>query len=191
MIHEKFKEIRDWHQKQIVDEKIRNNAKEAAVLIILISHSENEDKVIIIKRNEYEGAHSGQMAFPGGKKDDVDQDLKETALREAEEEIGVNLKNHELIAIEPLWVMVSNFWVQAYFTKVNKKLEFNLNKREINRIFEIPVAFFKDVENIQAHQISINHKNYWAPIFKYEEEIIWGATAMLLYDLFHLRSEFN
>jgi 8-oxo-dGTP pyrophosphatase MutT (NUDIX family) len=131
------------------------------------------------------------MAFPGGKKDDVDQDLKETALREAEEEIGVNLKNHELIAIEPLWVMVSNFWVQAYFTKVNKKLEFNLNKREINRIFEIPVAFFKDAENIQAHQISINHKNYWAPIFKYEEEIIWGATAMLLYDLFHLRSEFN
>jgi 8-oxo-dGTP pyrophosphatase MutT (NUDIX family) len=191
MIHEKFKEIRDWHQRQIVDEKIRNNAKEAAVLIILISHSENEDKVIIIKRNEYEGAHSGQMAFPGGKKDDVDQDLKETALREAEEEIGVNLKNHELIAIEPLWVMVSNFWVQAYFTKVNKKLEFNLNKREINRIFEIPVAFFKDAENIQAHQISINHKNYWAPIFKYEEEIIWGATAMLLYDLFHLRSEFN
>jgi hypothetical protein len=46
MIHEKFKEIRDWHQRQIVDEKIRNNAKEAAVLIILISHSENEDKVI-------------------------------------------------------------------------------------------------------------------------------------------------
>jgi 8-oxo-dGTP pyrophosphatase MutT (NUDIX family) len=191
MIHEKFKEIREWHQKQIVDEKIRDNAKKAAVLIILSCTSENEDKVIIIKRNEYEGAHSGQMAFPGGKKDDVDQDLKETALREAEEEIGVNLKNHELIAIEPLWVMVSNFWVQAYFTKVNKKLEFNLNKREINRIFEIPVAFFKDAENIQAHQISINHKNYWAPIFKYEEEIIWGATAMLLYDLFHLRSEFN
>jgi 8-oxo-dGTP pyrophosphatase MutT (NUDIX family) len=191
MIHEKFNDIRDWHQKQILDEKVRKNAKEAAVLIILTSVSENEDKVIVIKRNEYEGAHSGQMAFPGGKKDDVDQDLKATALREAEEEIGVNLNNLELIAIEPLWVMVSNFWVQAYFTKVNKKLDFNLNKREINRIFEIPVSFFKDAENIQAHQININNKSYWAPIFKYEEEIIWGATAMLLYELFHLRSEFN
>jgi 8-oxo-dGTP pyrophosphatase MutT (NUDIX family) len=189
MIHEKFHEIRALHEKFISNNEIRNNAKKAAVLIILKSTSSDEDKIIVIKRNEYDGAHSGQMAFPGGKKDVTDKNLEETALREVQEEIGITLINPKLIAIKPLWVMVSNFWVQAYFTKVNKNLKFNINKREINRIFEIPVSFFRDEENIQAHQIIINNKNYWSPIFKFEDEIIWGATAMFLYELFHLRND--
>ncbi|MHA8066248.1 NUDIX hydrolase [Aquirufa sp. ROCK2-A2] len=191
MIHEKFKELRDLHDEHISNNDIRNNAKEAAVLIILKSILDEEDKVIVIKRNEYDGAHSGQMAFPGGKKDEIDQNLEETALREVEEEIGIKLINPELIPIQPLWVKVSNFWVQAYFTKVNKNLNFHINKREINRIFEIPVSFFSDEENIQAHQLEINNKSYWAPVFKYENEIIWGATAMFLYELFHLRSDYK
>ncbi|MFM6947826.1 MAG: NUDIX hydrolase [Aquirufa sp.] len=189
MIHEKFIDLLTIQQEILVDSTIKNNAKEAAVLVIINQISGEEDKVIVIKRNEYDGPHSGQIALPGGKKDPTDIDLVETAYREVEEELGLDLRNFVLKPINPHWVIVSNFWVQPYFTIVNKKLEFNLNKREINRIFEIPVSFLQDVGNLQAHQINILKKNYWAPLFKYDNEIIWGATAIFLYELFHLKKD--
>jgi len=189
MIHEKFIDLLSTHKEVLADLSIRKKAKEAAVMVIINRINGEDDTVIVIKRNEYDGPHSGQIALPGGKKDHSDINLMETAYREVEEELGIDLRNFPIHPINPHWVIVSNFWVQPYFVIVNKKLELNLNKREINRIFEIPVSFLQDEENLQAHQLNINNKNYWSPFFNFEKEVIWGATALFLYELFHLKKD--
>ena len=181
-----FKELWDLHQVMLASPSLYEKAREAAVVGLIQQLPEQEPQIILIKRNEYEGAHSGQMAFPGGKKDSFDIDLRETATREVYEEIGIELQPKDLKPLKPHWVMVSNYWVQPYYAIVNKKLEFSLNKREINRIFEIPVSFFKDPKQIDKHQLTIQDQLVWAPRFVYEDQVIWGATALFLYQMFHL-----
>lgn len=181
-----FKELWDLHQVMLACPSLYEKAREAAVVGLIQQLPKQEPQIILIKRNEYEGAHSGQMAFPGGKKDSSDIDLRETATREVYEEIGIELQPKDLKPLKPHWVMVSNYWVQPYYAIVNKKLEFSLNKREINRIFEIPVSFFKDPKQIDKHQLTIQDQLVWAPRFVYEDQVIWGATALFLYQMFHL-----
>jgi 8-oxo-dGTP pyrophosphatase MutT (NUDIX family) len=181
-----FKELLDLHQVMLASPSLYEKAREAAVVGLIQQLPKQEPQIILIKRNEYEGAHSGQMAFPGGKKDSSDIDLRETATREVYEEIGIELQPKDLKPLKPHWVMVSNYWVQPYYAIVNKKLEFSLNKREINRIFEIPVSFFKDPKQIDKHQLTIQDQLVWAPRFVYEDQVIWGATALFLYQMFHL-----
>ncbi|MEN9362873.1 MAG: hypothetical protein RI903_181 [Bacteroidota bacterium] len=181
-----FKELWDLHHEMLANPSLYEQAREAAVLGLISQIPDREPHVILIKRNEYDGAHSGQMAFPGGKKDETDRNLQETATREVFEEIGIRIYPHELKPLKPHWVMVSNYWVQPYYAIVNKKLEFSLNKREINRIFEIPVSFFKDPNQVDKHQLKIHDQLVWAPRFVYEDQVIWGATALFLYQMFHL-----
>ena len=181
-----FKQLWDLHHEMLANPGLYERAREAAVVGLIQQIPAHEPHVILIKRNEYDGAHSGQMAFPGGKKDETDKNLQETAIREVFEEIGIKIHPHELKPLKPHWVMVSNYWVQPYYAIVNKKLEFSLNKREINRIFEIPVSFFKDPKQIDKHQLRIQDQLVWAPRFVYEDHVIWGATALFLYQMFHL-----
>jgi len=181
-----FKQLWDLHHEMLANPSLYERAREAAVVGLIQQIPANEPHVILIKRNEYDGAHSGQMAFPGGKKDETDRNLQETATREVFEEIGIKIHPHELKPLKPHWVMVSNYWVQPYYAIVNKKLEFSLNKREINRIFEIPVSFFKDPNQVDKHQLKIHDQLVWAPRFVYENQVIWGATALFLYQMFHL-----
>ena len=100
----------------------------------------------------------------------------ETAIREVKEEIGIEVPYEELKALEPVWVMVSNYWVQPYYAVLKEKQNYVLDKREINRIFEIPVSHFLDVSKLKAHQLTIQNKPYWAPQFEFEGEIIWDSS---------------
>ncbi|MHA8052292.1 NUDIX hydrolase [Aquirufa sp. OSTEICH-129A] len=183
---EMFEPIFDLHQNFMKMETVKANARHAAVVAI-IQKNELQDTILLIKRNEYEGAHSGQMAFPGGKQEINDLDLKVTAIREVKEEIGIDVPYEALRAMEPVWVMVSNYWVQPYFAVLEEKQNYVLDKREINRIFEIPVSHFQDNSQVKAHQLTIQNESYWAPKFEFEGEVIWGATALFLYQLFHLK----
>ena len=182
-----FEPILSIHQQALENPKLMDEAKKAAVSVIIQEESNREPHLLLIKRNEYDGHHSGQMAFPGGKMDVTDENLIQTAIRKSYEEIGVTLDQNNLIELLPVWVKVSNFVIHPYLTFINKKLEFEINKREINRIFEIPVTHFKDSKNLRKHQISIQGIDYWSPYFEFEGEIIWGATALILYQNIYLK----
>jgi len=183
---EMFEPIFNLHQSFMQMDSVKENARQAAVVAI-IHKNDIQNTILLIKRNEYEGAHSGQMAFPGGKQELSDNDLKVTAIREVKEEVGIDVPYDDLKAMEPVWVMVSNYWVQPYFVVLEEKQNYVLDKREINRIFEIPVSHFQDSSQLKAHQLTIQNETYWAPQFEFEGEVIWGATALFLYQLFHLK----
>ena len=187
----KFEPILNLHNEWLKNEAFLNQAKKAAVSLIINSIQAENPTLILIKRNEYDGHHSGQMAFPGGKMDLEDSDLLETAKRESLEEIGVELLDETSYPLNPIWVKVSNFAIYPYLFFVNKNLTFDLNKREINRIFEIPVSTFRDTKFLKAHQLNILGKEYWSPYFEIENEIIWGATALIIYQNIFLKDPFT
>ncbi len=165
------------------NEQLKSNAQLAAVITIIINHPSEDAKIVLIKRNAYDGHHSGQMAFPGGKQEEGDANLKQTAIREVEEEIGIRIDQDQLKELKPHWVHVSNFWIQPYLAVLDKNLSYHINKREINRIFEIPVAFFKQAQSLDSHELMFMKEKIMAPRYFFESEEIWGATAIMLYQL--------
>jgi len=186
-MHKEFDQLWILNDEVSKDLTIINNAIKAAVVVIIYKNTLGESVLYLIERNTYDGHHSGQMAFPGGKMDVVDANLSETAVREVQEEIGVVLELDQLFPLTPQWIHVSNHWVQPFYTIVYEKPIFTLNKREINCIFEIPISLFKDSNFLTFHELKILESKVISPLFLNDGKEIWGATAIILYQLF-LRS---
>jgi 8-oxo-dGTP pyrophosphatase MutT (NUDIX family) len=163
---------------------IKNNAIPAAIVAIIYKSDYDESIIYLIERNTYNGHHSGQMALPGGKMDKIDANLYETAIREVFEEIGIILTVDQLLPLTPQWIHVSNHWVQPFYTIVNEKPIFTLNKREINCIFEIPISSFSDSNILTFHELTILDQKVISPKYLKNGKEIWGATAIILYQLF-------
>ena len=163
---------------------IKNNAIQAAVVAIIYQGENDENILYLIERNTYDGHHSGQMALPGGKMDKIDANLYDTAVREVFEEIGIILCNDQLKPLPPYWIHVSNHWVQPFYIIVNEKPIFTLNKREINCIFEIPISSLTDSNVLTFHELVILNQKVISPKYLKDGKEIWGATAIILYQLF-------
>ena len=162
--------------KEISQEK---EPKEGSVLILLYQKN-IEWHTVFIKRTRDNGPHSGQMAFPGGMLENEDNSLFETALREANEEIGVNRNDVKFVGkLTPLHIPVSNILVHPYIGELKHTLEFVLSPDEVEDILEVPLKIFFE-EQILSHFIfEFRGNKYKAPSFIINEFTIWGATAMM------------
>jgi 8-oxo-dGTP pyrophosphatase MutT (NUDIX family) len=159
---------------------IPENAKKSAVLLLLFPF---EDKIMLplIKRPDYEGVHSGQMAFPGGKVEKGDNSLIHTALRETYEEIGVEVSStHILGKLTDLYIPPSNSLVSPYVAFINQKPIYQLDKNEVARLIESPIEHFQNPMNITQKEITLKQYKIKVPAFMLEGEIVWGATAMII-----------
>ena len=183
-MHQELNSLWYLNNKISQDLTIKNNAIKAAVLAIIYKSDTEESVIYLIERNTYDGHHSGQIALPGGKMDQGDENLIDTALREVYEEIGVHYESDQLFPLSPQWIHVSNHWVQPFYTIVYEKPIFTLNKREINCIFEIPISLFKDSSFLAFHELKILENKVISPLFLNDGKEIWGATAIILYQLF-------
>jgi len=183
-MHQELNSLWNLNDKISQDLTIKNNAIKAAVLVIIYKSDTEESVIYLIERNTYDGHHSGQIALPGGKMDQGDENLIDTALREVYEEIGVQLESDQLFPLSPQWIHVSNHWVQPFYTIVYEKPIFTLNKREINCIFEIQISSFKDSNTLAFQELQILGNKVISPKFLNDGKEIWGATAIILYQLF-------
>ncbi|WP_343635978.1 CoA pyrophosphatase [Fluviicola sp.] len=160
--------------------------RDAAVAIILFHNEAGKLCTIVTRRQEYDGSHSGQISFPGGKKELDDKNLLETAIRECYEEIGVYASNFELLKeLTPLFVPVSQFLITPYvFYSENKSFDYMRSEREVAAIHELDILELFHSEVVQV-DIPINPeftlKN--VPHFKQGDILIWGATALILNEL--------
>ena len=162
-----------------------NRARKSAVLIMLY---EKSGKLFfpVIQRTEYKGAHSGQIALPGGKFEKTDDSFEYTALRETEEEIGIKRKNVSIIGhLSELYIPPSNFMVKPFVGFFSEKPDFKIDLKEVQRIIEIPLsAFFKSgVVKEKPFISSSSGATKKAPYFAVENIEIWGATAMIISEL--------
>lgn len=167
--------------------KIPENAKPSAVLVLLFP-KQTEWNVLYIQRAKDGHAHSGQIGFPGGKQEPDDADLKSTALREAQEEVGLISREVEIIGqLTPLYIPVSNFNVYPFVGLANEAIHYNLQKKEVDRILEIPVTklLHADLKTI-VEVTSPADRTFVRKVPAYQldhDAILWGATAMITSEL--------
>ncbi|MFH6935176.1 NUDIX hydrolase [Flavobacterium sp. FlaQc-30] len=160
------------------------NPRIAAVMMLLYPKKDKTHLVLIV-RNAYNGVHSSQIAFPGGKYENTDLDFRETALRETHEEIGVAPEKIEVIKdFTPMYIPPSNFLVHPFLGISNEELSFYPDIREVAAIIELPLSVFLSDEIIIEATLSTSYANdVLVPAFNIQNHIVWGATAMILSEL--------
>lgn len=156
------------------------NARQSAVLVLLYPY-QNTLYVPLIQRPPYDGVHGGQMAFPGGKMEPDDESLTRTALREAQEEIGIKTYDIQIIgSLTPVYIPPSNFWVQPVVGYLPYRPEFFPDIREVDAVVEVSATTFLDPDSIQHRTILVGDKSINTPGFEVNDYWIWGATALML-----------
>ncbi|KRB56072.1 CoA pyrophosphatase [Flavobacterium sp. Root186] len=160
------------------------NPRIAAVMMLFYPKKEKTHLILIV-RNAYNGVHSSQIAFPGGKYELTDRDYQETALRETSEEVGVLPEKIEIIKhFTPMYIPPSNFLVHPYLGIAKEELAFYPDVREVADVLELPLSVFLDDEIIIETKLSTSYGNdILVPAFNIQNHIVWGATAMILSEL--------
>jgi 8-oxo-dGTP pyrophosphatase MutT (NUDIX family) len=161
-----------------------------AVLLLLYPGVDGAINFPLIKRPDYTGTHSGQVSFPGGKSEPGETAIQ-TALREAQEEIGVNPNDVQVIGVlSEFFVMPSNFMVTPVVGYMNKRPELVPDKIEVVRILEGDVRRLMPDESITISEIVVAKTHRLkAPHFLIDNEIVWGATAMMLNEFRYVLKE--
>lgn len=163
------------------DQKRLATARKGAVLLLFCPGPEGIS-IPFIKRAVYEGVHSGQIALPGGKMDTGDHDLSHTALRETEEEIGVDRNSITLIGkLSDLYIPPSNFSVRPFVGYASQPPSFKIDPREVERLVTCNFETLLNRE-LQKEKLLITSKGTTikAPYYEINREVVWGATAMIL-----------
>ena len=173
-----IKEITNKLESQHISES--TDLPQAAVLIgMLNANNPNEDtEIIYTLRSSKLSTHSGEVSFPGGKRDEIDASLEKTALREANEEIGLNVNDAEFLVRLDYLVSRHNIEVNPIIFSINKEPQFVPNE-EIEAVFTVPISFLINKKNLQKDIVEKHGKRWLVPQWQYKNFKIWGLTAMI------------
>lgn len=159
------------------------NLRPAAVLVPLVPRGDGLT-VLLTRRTDHLHHHPGQISFPGGRVEEADVSAVMTALRETEEEIGLDPDHVELLGELPDYCTGTGFRVTPVVGLVHPPFELALDDFEVAEVFEVPLTHFLDPHNHQRHRMEYQGRmrEYWA--MPYGEYFIWGATAGILLSLY-------
>ena len=161
--------------------------RRAAVLVPIVQRPTGLT-VLLTQRTEHLTNHAGQVSFPGGRAEEDDSSPIETALRETEEEIGLTRRHVEIIGVLPDHVTASAYIVTPVVGLVTPPFDLTAESNEVADIFEVPLTFLMDGMNHQRMSFDLpdggGRRSFYA--MPYERFFIWGATAGMLRNLFHL-----
>jgi len=154
----------------------------SAVMVLLYPAKNGFASLVLIKRTDFGGAHSGQISFPGGKFDATDQSLLNTALRETHEEVGIRIKEGEVIGkLTDLYIPPSNFLVSPFLAATSITPKFLPDTKEVASLIEVDVRELFKPENRRVEKIRLQEGFIIeTPCFLINGHIVWGATAMII-----------
>ena len=157
--------------------------KHSSVLLLLFEDN-NELFACLIKRPLHMKHHAGQIALPGGRIEEGETAL-ETALRETHEEIGISSGKITILgSLSELYVAVSQFLIHPFVGWLNQKPEFRINHDEVEKTIIFPLLRFNNIfEEVELETVTGKLK---VPCIHYHEEVIWGATAMILSEFYDI-----
>ena len=172
------------------DEAARESAEAtpAAVLVPIVDHPSGLT-VIFTKRTTHLKAHSGQVSFPGGRAEPEDPTPEFTALREAQEEIGLALERVEVLARMPEYRTRTGFRVTPVVGLLTPPVALTPDPREVEEVFEVPLAFLLDPRNHERETRKLQGRTVGYYVMRYENRTIWGATAGMLVNLYRHLAE--
>lgn len=160
--------------------------KKAGVLILLIKDNDDEEyKILFTKRSEQLKTHSGEVSFPGGKWEEGDLNLYQTALRESNEEINLDIQN--VTKLGPLNFLLSRHKIEVnpFVGYLNQLQDFKGNF-EIDEIFTVPISFLMNEKNIEYKEFNRKDLKVYIPSWVYNGNRIWGLTAMIAADFLNI-----
>jgi 8-oxo-dGTP pyrophosphatase MutT (NUDIX family) len=168
--------------REMMEFRQSEQAIKSSVLVLLFPGRENAQPTFVVTlRPTYEGIHSGQISLPGGRFELTDENLMQTALRETDEEIGMDPAEVTIIGqLTELYIPPSNYLVQPFVGFTSGSPVFNPQPKEVEQIIEIPVRQLLDEKNVREKEISVAGIQFSAPSFVIDRTTIWGATAMIL-----------
>lgn len=158
------------------------NPKPSAVMLLLYPKNK-EVFFVLIRRKEYDGVHSKQISFPGGGAEPADDSLENTALRELQEEVGVDANKVKIIIkLSDLIIQPSSFLVHPFIGIIHAQPVFIPDTEEVDDILEIPLRMLLDEQCVTQTKVFIKtvNRQMKVPCFNFRGHIVWGATAMIL-----------
>jgi 8-oxo-dGTP pyrophosphatase MutT (NUDIX family) len=156
--------------------------REAAVLIGLVER-QGELQLILTRRADHLKHHPGQVSFPGGKVEQSDNDVFETALRETHEELGIAPSHVDIVGALPKLDTVSSFNVVPVIAFINPNYQPVIDANEVADLFEVPASFILRRNAFKSYDVThrgVKHRVYGT---LYQEQFIWGVTAQILHAL--------
>lgn len=157
--------------------------RDAAVLVPVVDRG-REASVILTKRAETLSTHSGQVAFPGGRIDQTDASPEAAALREAQEEIGLDPGHVEIIGRIPDYVSGSGFRIAPVLSIVRPGFDLTINPDEVDTAFEVPLGFLMDPANHRQESREFDRREWTYYDMPYGGQRIWGVTAGIIRTLY-------
>lgn len=154
----------------------------AAVLVPLIERPTGAT-ILLTRRTEHLAHHAGQISFPGGRAEAGDTDPIDTALREAEEEVGLDRRQVEILGQLDRYQTITEFLVTPVVGVLEPPVRLNPDPHEVAEVFEVPLSFVLDPRNHQRHALWIRGRCRYYYVLPYGEYRIWGATAAMLVGL--------
>jgi 8-oxo-dGTP pyrophosphatase MutT (NUDIX family) len=158
-------------------EKITGENLKASAVLIPLFYNQGQYHVLFTERSDEVVFHKGQVCFPGGTQEPSDSSLLQTALRESEEEIGLEAKNIEILGeLDDSLTFVTNYVISPFVALIPHPHSLKTNGREVKGAFSIPLSFLMDEANFKQDSYA----------YEYEGHIIWGATARILRQFINL-----
>ncbi len=160
-------------------------ANRAGVMALFYPDKRQQTKLVLILRNTYNGVHSGQIGFPGGKFQPNDVSLEKTAIRETSEEIGIPEQSIEIIKqLTEVYIPPSNFYVQPFLGIIKDTPTFFKQDDEVEEIIEVLLNHLFNEVNVINTSVETSYKvKVEVPAYKLNGHIVWGATAMMLSEI--------
>lgn len=158
------------------------NPRKGGVMILIFNRNE-EAHIALIRRPEYDGVHSGQIAFPGGSHDEADKDMEETALRELYEEVGISKQQVKVVGeISQVYIPPSKFLVSPFVGVLEGEAAFKKDDFEVAEVLEVPISLLFDDSIIKNGTVKVGNGDFTlkAPYFDVFGHKVWGATAIML-----------
>ena len=161
---------------------IPENSKTASVLMLFYPDINNETRLVLMLRNKYKGVHSNQISLPGGKVDRLDKSLKDTALRETNEEIGLNKDDISIVGeLSSVYIPPSNFNVFPFVGYSSKTPKFVPDSKEVSLILSPKLSYILGMDIVES-VVEVNNATQKAPSFLIDNHILWGATAIIIHE---------
>ncbi len=188
-IRSRFANQPDWSPEVSFEKRLHDTLDPptpASVLIPIVAR-DNGLSILFTRRTDHLHDHAGQVSFPGGRAEEIDTSVIETALRETEEEIGLDRRHVEVIGALPKYVTATGFSVTPIVSIVLPPFRLSADPFEVAEIFEVPLSFLMNGTNHQRllaeFPRGLGRRSFYA--IPYEQYFIWGATAGMLRNLFH------
>ena len=189
-LRERFQRVTGWQPPLPGDGGVFGERPPAAASVLVpLVQREQGLQVLLTQRTAHLRDHAGQISFPGGRAEPEDADAVATALREAEEEVGLRPQQLDVLGCLPPYTTVTHFVVTPVVALLQPPLQLQVDSFEVAQVFEVPLAHLMNPAHHQRHLFEHEGGQRQFLSMPYGEFFIWGATAAMLRNLYHFLSE--